>query len=90
MEQSLDSPIICQRELIYYFLKIGPHQRIVFSTHSAGTTGRTNARNQTLTLTSHLIQKQLRGTWVPQSVKCLTLGFSSGHDVKVMRSSATC
>ena len=25
----------------------------------------------------------LRGTWVAQSVKCLTLGFSSGHDPMV-------
>ena len=23
------------------------------------------------------------GTWVAQSVKCLTLGFSSGHDLRV-------
>ena len=27
------------------------------------------------------------GTWVAQSVKHLTLDFSSGHDVRVMRSS---
>ena len=24
-----------------------------------------------------------RGAWVAQSVKCLTLGFSSGHDLRV-------
>ena len=30
-----------------------------------------------------------RSTWVAQSVKCPTLGFRSGHDVRVMRSSPT-
>ena len=29
----------------------------------------------------------LRGTWVAQLVKCLTLDFGSGHDLRVMRSS---
>ena len=30
-----------------------------------------------------------RGTWVAQSVKQLTLGFGSGHGLRVMRSSPT-
>ena len=25
----------------------------------------------------------MKGAWVAQSLKCLTLGFSSGHDLKV-------
>ena len=29
------------------------------------------------------------GTWVAQSVKCLTLGFGSGCDLRVLRSSPT-
>ena len=28
-----------------------------------------------------------RGTWVAQSNECLTLGFCSGHDLRVVRSS---
>ena len=33
-----------------------------------------------------VIQKyQLRGTWVAQFVKHLTLNFGSGHDLRVMR-----
>lgn len=35
-----------------------------------------------------VIQKyQLRGTWVAQFVKHLTLNFGSGHDLRVVRSS---
>ena len=29
--------------------------------------------------------KLLGGTWVVQAVKCPTLGFNSGHDLRVMR-----
>ena len=33
--------------------------------------------------------ENLGGTWVAQSVKCLTLGFGSGHDLRVVGSSST-
>ena len=29
-----------------------------------------------------------RGTWVTQLVECLTVGFSLGHDLRVMRSNS--
>ena len=29
----------------------------------------------------------IKGAWVAQSVKCLTLDFGSGHDLMVVRSS---
>ena len=32
---------------------------------------------------------EICGVWVAQSVKCPTLGFSSGHDLTLMRSSPT-
>ena len=31
----------------------------------------------------------MRGAWVAELVKHLTLGFSSGHDLEVVRSSPT-
>ena len=33
------------------------------------------------------IKKNMGGTWVAQSVKHVTLGFSSGHNLRVVRSS---
>ena len=33
--------------------------------------------------TTILLLDYQRGTWVAQSVKCLTLGFGSGHDLAV-------
>ena len=35
------------------------------------------------------ISKVDRGAWVAHSVKCLTLDFNSGYDLKVMRSIPT-
>ena len=29
------------------------------------------------------LKKKLQGAWVAQSIKCLTLGFGSGHDLVV-------
>ena len=38
----------------------------------------------------HFYPKKLKkGTWVAQSDKYLTLDFSSGHDIRVMRLSPT-
>ena len=31
--------------------------------------------------------RENKGTWMAQLVKCLTLGFNSGHDLGVVRSS---
>ena len=36
-----------------------------------------------------LVRDPKRGAWVMQSAKYLTLGFSSGGDLRVMRSSPT-
>ena len=33
------------------------------------------------------LSKVFGGTWVAKSVKCLTLDFGLGHDIRVMRSS---
>jgi len=40
-----------------------------------------------LTLSQHLKNSLMRGAWVAQSVRHLTLDFGSGHDLRVMRSS---
>lgn len=34
----------------------------------------------------HTVAKMTWGAWVVQSVQCLTLGFSAGHDLGVVRS----
>ena len=35
------------------------------------------------------VNNAVRGAWGAQSIKCLTLDFCSGHDLRVMRSSPT-
>ena len=37
--------------------------------------------------TKDLCKSHFGGAWVAQSVKCLTLGFSSGHDLRDLGSS---
>ena len=32
-----------------------------------------------------ILKKNMRGVWVAQSVKCLTLEFGPGHDLMVVR-----
>jgi len=35
----------------------------------------------------NILVKNLKGTWVAQSMKCPTLDFCSGHDLRVLGSS---
>jgi len=45
--------------------------------------------NEILKLSDKYFKVANIGPWAAQSVKCPTLGFSSGHDLRVVRSSPT-
>ena len=40
--------------------------------------------NKNIAKQEKVISKRMRDTWVAQLVKCLTLDFNSGHDLRVL------
>ena len=48
-----------------------------------------NVKKNMLIMNKKTLKSQQRDAWVPQSLKHLTLGLSSGHGLTVLRSSPT-